>query len=149
MNLRRFLGVVAGLSVAALGVREALVGDEKPPQVGDVALHPEKVTPLLDGGSGYTQEMRTADGGRVVRLVSPSCVRRLSDAGVNACRRALSDGGVVDPGALNRFSADAGVGTRCQLVACSVFEGESADVEETVIVERSRDAGVAKEGAGK
>lgn len=144
MNPRALLGVVAGLAIAALGVREALIltGDEQPPQAGDVPLHPQKVVGLRDGGIGYAKEVRTADGGVATRVDSaPECVRRLADAGVGGCRRVLSDGGIVDPGTLNRFPADASVGTRCSPCACSVYLGESADDEESVLVERSRDGG--------
>lgn len=145
MNPRVLLGVVAGLAVAALGVREALslTGDEQPREAQDVELEPSKVVPLRDGGTGYAQRVRAIDGGEVTRLVQPECVRRLADAGVNACRQRLDDGGVRDPGALNRFPADAAVGTRCQKVACSVFLGDDADEEEDVAVtrERTRDGG--------
>lgn len=143
MNPRALLGVVAGLAVAALGIREAIVivGDEKPREVQDVALEPSKVVPLRDGGTGYVQRVRVVDGGEAIRLVAPECARRLADAGVNACRRRIEDGGSVDPGALNRFSADASVGVRCQLVACSIYAGEAADEEETVLVARTRDGG--------
>lgn len=146
MNPRALL---AGLALAALvGVTSVVIrGDETPPEVGDVPLEPSKAVPLRDGGSGYAQRMRAADGGEVVRLVPPECARRLADAGVNACRRRLDDGGVIDPGTLNRFSADASVGTRCQLVACGVYAerlsdgGDPANEEETVLIERTRDAG--------
>lgn len=135
--------LLAGVALAALvGVTSVVIrGDETPPEVGDVPLEPSKAVPLRDGGSGHAQRVRTVDGGEAVRLVPPECVRRLADAGVNACRQRLSDGGIRDPGALNRFPADASVGTRCQLVACGVYAGEDADAEETVLIERTRDAG--------
>ncbi len=135
MNPRR---LVASLAVAAaIGVTSIIiVGDELPPQSGDVFLGPEKAARLPDGGTTYAREARASDGGRVVRLVSAECVRRLADAGAAACRQRMSDGGVRDPGMLNRFSADAAVGARCQVVACSVWAGDDADEEESVIVGR-------------
>ena len=140
MNPRALL---AGAALAAAVVVTSVVirGDEVPPQAGDARLQPEKVVAFRDGGSGCAAEYRATDGGLVTRVVQCDCVRRLADAGVNACRRRLSDGGVVDPGTLNRFLADASVGTRCQRVACSVYAGEDADEEEDVKVQRQRDGG--------
>lgn len=152
MNPRALLAGVAlaaafGAAVATTSL--VIVGDETPPVAGDVAIEPTKVVPLRDGGTAYAQRVRAVDGGEAVRIVQADCVRRLADAGVVGCRRALVDGGVVDQGALNRFPVDAGVGTRCQRVACSVYAGDSADDEETALVERTRDAGAreAREGA--
>jgi hypothetical protein len=157
VNLRAFLGVVASVSVAALGAREAfnLIGDETPPVAGDRQIEPEKVVALLDGGTGYVAEYRTSDGGRATRLVSPACVRRLPDAGPTACRMVLRDGGLKDPGPLNRFPADASVGAKCQRVACSLYAdtlpdgGDPANDEEIAIVTKQRsDAGTKDAGGG-
>jgi hypothetical protein len=145
MNPRALL---AGLALAAAVVVTNIVirGDETPPEAGD-ACERERVVALRDGGSGYAAECEQADGGKAVRLLPPACVRRLPDAGVNACRRRLSDGGVTDQGALNRFLADAAVGTRCQPVACVVEAerlpdgGDPANEEETETVVRRRDGG--------
>lgn len=45
--------LLAGLALAAAVVATNVVirGDETPPEVGDVRLQPEKVVPLVDGGS--------------------------------------------------------------------------------------------------
>jgi hypothetical protein len=157
VNLRAFLGVVASVSVAALGAREAfnLIGDETPPVAGDKQIEPEKVVALLDGGTGYAAEYRTSDGGTATRLVAPACVRRKSGDVVSACRQVLRDGGLKDPGPLNRFPADASVGAKCQRVACSLYAdtlvdgGDPANDEETVIVAKQRsDAGTKDAGGG-
>lgn len=116
-------------------------GSEEPRVAQDVDLEPEKLALLRDGGAGYLVRVTTQDGGSAVRSTTARCVRRLADAGVNACRRVQSDGGLVDPGTLNRFQADASVGTRCQSVACSVYAGDDADGEETERVNRVRDGG--------
>lgn len=141
MNPRILLGAAA---LAALAVTTSIVirGDETPPEQGDVPLHPEKAVALRDGGTGYAREYLARDGGLVTRLVQAECVRRLADAGVTACRQRLPDGGLRDPGALNRFPADAAVGTRCQKVACGVYLGEDANEEEGVRVARQRDGGL-------
>lgn len=138
MNTRVLLGVLAAAAVVGSVV---IRGDEVIPQVGDSRLQPEKIVALRDGGSSCAAEYRSTDGGLATRITPCDCVRRLADAGVTACRRVLEDGGAIDFGALNRFPADASVGTRCQRVACSVYAGEDADEEESVKVARQRDGG--------
>jgi hypothetical protein len=144
--------LLAGFALAALavGVSQSLKGDETPPVAGDVQLEPSKVAALVDGGTGYVAEFKAVDGGTVTRLVAAECVRRAAADAVTACRQVLKDGGLRDPGALNRFPADASTGAKCQRVACSVYAerledgGDVANDDETVIVAKQRDGGGSK-----
>lgn len=141
MNPRALLGVVAGLAVAALGVREALTltGDEQPRTAQDVPLEPSKVVALRDGGTGYAQRVRAVDF-----EAFPA-----SGAGTfGPCSTTAPTGARGETLTFTRASA----ATRCQLVAESVYQGEAAVDEEAVLVERSRDAGAretAQEGASR
>lgn len=130
---------LAALAAAALTVGAvALIADtkdvknEKPADIKKEDVGTEKLAALDDGGLAYVRDVELLDGGRGQKIVTgpPGCVRRPSKSPVVTCRRRFSDGGVVDPGPLNRFPASEAQGPQCQPIACSVFLGEDPDAEE-------------------
>jgi hypothetical protein len=92
------------------------------------ALEASKLSILPDGGKGYSIKVRVADGGSELRITAADCARR--PAGNKTCFAAELDGGLKTPGDLNRFPIADVRGTGCQLVACSVWQGEDDSSEE-------------------
>lgn len=137
---------LAALALATLGA--TLLDGEEPPRAGESVVGLTRLAVQRDGGRAYVVEVRTADGGRALRVVTePGCVRRRSGAPVLACRRRepLPDGGLGvgrDFGDLNRFPASQAVGAGCEPVACSVVAGDDADEDEERVVGRVRDGGL-------
>lgn len=130
--MRRVLtaAAVAVVSVAS-GVLVLTAGQIAPSPVTVINERPgeSKAIVLPDGGRGYFWPATlVSDGGGTLVLseVAP-CVRRPLGASVESCSRLLSDAGIIDPGALNRFPATEAVGWTCQPVACSVVAGENPD----------------------
>lgn len=130
---------IAALAAAALAVGAvAFIADTKdipnakPTDIKKDDVYTEKLAALDDGGLAYVRDVELLDGGRGQKIVTgpPGCVRRPKALPAAACLRRFSDGGVVDPGPLNRFPASEAQGAQCQPVACSVFLGEDPDAEE-------------------
>lgn len=90
-------------AIIAIGVA-VMVYDKEPEasQEKGIKSEPTKYLKLEDGGSGH-YEFRKTDAGSIAVRVSPDCVRR--PLGKSLCFKRASDGGLIDPGDMNRFNA--------------------------------------------
>lgn len=134
--------LVASLAAGAFVVVNDEDVGERPLDGRILHLSDSKLVELGDGGKGYVYPATLEDGGTDYLIADQApCRRSLPDAG--ACWRLDVDGGPRFFGFLNRFPVEDmhPSSTACQPVACSVVAGEDADEDESVTLERRRDAG--------
>lgn len=164
MNPRALLGVVAGLAVAAVGVREALiiVTDEKPLAAQERCDTGAELSRESDGGRAYTCLVVVDAGEPDCRSIQPpevcaptfvrerrkltqsTHVRAKRDDGTCLIREPLPgiDAGFKTPryfGTGNRFPRAWAVGPGCEEVAGLVSDKADSDVDEAELLKR--DAG--------
>lgn len=161
-NSPKNIGIIALLAVAvtaggiALLTEEQAKSSEKAGEASreSVILEPSKLITLEDGSRVYARKRVTFTDptdekplGEVkeelITLDAPDCVRRPRGAKVSDCmRRVQNPSGAfeeVDPGELNRFSAEQAVGAGCVAVACSVVaDGSNPDEDE--VLNKSQEA---------
>ncbi len=107
---------------------------------GETQIGPDYVFGRADGGAGGHPNFRLAqyrlgDGGVTWLRRPPGCVRKPVGA-VLPCGDGPSTLSWVDKGTLNRFPASRAQPAlnSCELIACAVFYGEEADLDETKLL---------------
>lgn len=133
-------GAAATLALAAVLAVAVIDGGTKPEAGAKRAPGARTMLAVKpDGGKGYVVLVELDGGVQEVReAATPGCVRRPQGAPPATCRRRTEDGGVVDPGDLNRFAEADAVGPGCQPVACTVFIKEDAEEDEDARIVRER-----------
>lgn len=128
-----------GAVVGALAGVAALIAITLPPVATvEVSVGPTWLLTLPDGGQGgYVANYKMSDGGtRLLRAPGPGCVRRKLGGSSLLCRRGPNTLSHDVVGELNRFpiSEAQPLVNDCEPVACAVWYGEDANVDEATLV---------------